>query len=87
MQFLLLLANAKDDFNQYLDENPAVLGALALVLGLMVASWGTISLITGKTRDNYGSNMEGAWVSVVAIIRIICGSAAVVFGIYKIVFG
>ncbi len=87
MQFLLLLADAKDDFNRYLDEHPMVLGAAALVLGLMVAGWGTVSLITGKTRDNYGRKMEGAWVPFVAIIRIFFGLAAVVFGIYKMLFG
>lgn len=87
MQYLLLLADAKDDFNRYLDENPMVLGALALVLGLMVAGWGTVSLISGRTRDNYGRKMEGTWARVVAVIRIICGGAAIVFGIYKMLVG
>ncbi|PQO36663.1 hypothetical protein [Blastopirellula marina] len=87
MHLLLLLADAKDDFNRYLDEHPMVLGAAALVLGLLVAGWGTISLITGKTRDNYGRKMEGAWVPVVALFRIFFGCAAVVFGIYKMIVG
>lgn len=41
MNHIRLLADAKDDFNQYLENNPAILEFGAIGLGLLIGGWGS----------------------------------------------
>lgn len=86
---LLFLAQrgADSPVNVWFRENPLVLGLLAIFLGVVIGGYGVFELITGAARDKFGNKHEGVRGSLLAIIRIVAGAAACLFGMYKIIFG
>lgn len=86
LQELLLFAQ-KEDINKWLDEHPAVLGGLFMILGFGIAMYGVYELKTGVTRDKKGRVMEGSGATAVTYIRIIAGAIFGLFGTYKLLFG
>jgi uncharacterized membrane-anchored protein len=86
---LLMLAQrgAKSPVNQWLDENPLVLGLIAILLGAVLAGSGVYELKKGVAHDKYGNELRGGMGNFASIIRIGAGRAAGVFGIYKMVVG
>lgn len=87
MHLFLLLADAKDDFNQYLENNPAILGLGAMGLGLLIGGWGVAELITGVSRDKKGRVLEGGTGKAASLIRVVFGIGLIGFGLYKLVAG
>ncbi|MDA7503726.1 hypothetical protein OAF42_02550 [Planctomicrobium sp.] len=59
LQELLLFAQ-KEDLNKWLDEHPAVLGGLFMILGFGIALYGVYELKTGVTRDKKGASWKAA---------------------------
>ena len=84
---LILLAEARSDFDRYMDENPFVLGCIAGGLGLVIGGWGLVELLSGTSRDKWGNKVEGINGQLLAIVRIVFGVAAILFGLYKMMAG
>lgn len=83
LQKLLMFAQ-KEDLNKWLDENPAVLGGIFILLGFGIAGYGLYELKTGVTRDKKGRVIEGSGATAVTYIRIVVGSVFGLFGVYKL---
>lgn len=77
----------KEDLNKWLDENPAVLGGIFILLGFGIAGYGLYELKTGVTRDKKGRVIEGSGATAVTYIRIIAGAIFGLFGVYKLLLG
>lgn len=84
---MYLLLRGNDDFNQWLEDNPLVLGGGAIVLGLIMVALGAGSLITGKATGKYGYQMKGGHAYAMGMVRLIFGIACCGFGLYKLVSG
>ncbi|MCR9201371.1 MAG: hypothetical protein NXI04_22230 [Planctomycetaceae bacterium] len=78
---------ANSAMNKWLNENPAVLGLLAIGLGVVLAGSGIYEMQSGVTRDKYGNEIKGGLGKFTSVVRILFGAAACVFGLYKIVAG
>jgi len=76
-----------DGPNKWLADNPRVLGAGALVLGLILVGLGVSALLTGQARTKYGGQVEGGQAKVLAIAWLGFGIVCVAFGLFKIVGG
>lgn len=87
MPLFHLLADAKDDFNQYLENNPAILGLGSIGLGLLIGGWGAAELISGVSRDKKGRVLEGGAGKAASLIRVVAGVGLIGFGLYKLVAG
>ena len=81
---LLLLAR-NEEINKWLSENPAVLGGLFLVIGLVLLGFGISDLVTGKARGKWGEQMTGGMASLMGIVRLIGGIGCAGFGAFKLV--
>ncbi|PHR95376.1 MAG: hypothetical protein COA78_30290 [Blastopirellula sp.] len=73
--------------NQWLNDNPLVLGGIAILLGLALAGYGLFELKRGVAHDKYGNEMRGGLGKFSSIIRVVFGCAAILFGLYKMVAG
>lgn len=87
MNLFFLLADAKDDFNQYLENNPAILGLGSMALGLLIGGWGVVELISGVSRDKKGRVLEGTSGKAASLIRVVAGLGLIGFGLFKLVAG
>jgi len=87
MNLYFLLADAKEDFNQYLENNPVILGLGALGLGLLIGGWGVVELVSGVSRDKKGRVLEGGTGKAASLVRVAVGVMFAGFGIYKLVAG
>ena len=76
-----------DGANKWLAERPMVVGAGALVLGLILVGLGVSALLTGRARTKYGGQVEGGQAMVLAIVWLVFGIACVAFGLFKMVGG
>ena len=86
MRFFPILARrGNEELNQWLEQNPLVLGGIALGIGVLLAGWGAYELSTGTARDKYGNRVEGGMGMMLAGVRVLFGLAACGFGIYKMV--
>lgn len=83
----LFAQNARDGINNWLNENPIMIGVIFVPLGLILVLSGVYSLSTGSTQDKYGNEITGGLASFTSIIRIVVGIGCVGFGIYKAVMG
>lgn len=81
---LLLLAR-NEEINKWLGENPAILGGLFLVIGLVLLGFGISDLVTGKARGKWGEQMTGGMASLMGIVRLIGGIGCAGFGAFKLV--
>ena len=73
--------------NQWLNDNPIILGMLALLIGAVLAQSGLRELRKGVARDKYGNKMTGGYGKFVSILRIVIGVGSCGFGLYKIIAG
>ena len=87
MSLISLLADANDPINVWLTEHPAVLGLIAIAIGALLVYFGYAGLQSGTTKDKWGNKMEGGMASFASIIRLLFGSAACLFGLYKMIAG
>ena len=89
MNILNLLAQrgADSPANRWLNENPLVLGLLALLIGVALAGSGIYEMRTGVSRDKYGNEIKGGLGKMTSILRIVIGTAACVYGVYKMIAG
>lgn len=71
--------------NNWLSQNPMVLGLGALALGAVLIGFSIAGLMTGETHDKRGRKMEGSTAKTMSIIRLVFGIVCVLFGLYKIV--
>lgn len=76
-----------DAANQWLSQHPLVLGAGALVLGLVIIAFGVSAVSTGQTRDKYGRPLEGANARAMGVVRLVFGTLCALFGVVKIISG
>lgn len=87
-KYLLLARRGSDsEINQWLDQNPLVLGLIALAIGALIGFWGVYELYRGVALDKRGRELTGGQAVALAVIRIVAGFAACLFGIYKMLAG
>ena len=87
MNVLLARLGADSPINKWLNENPLVLGGIALVIGGVLAASGVRELRKGVAHDKYGNEIQGGKGRFISILRIVAGLAAAGFGIYKMMTG
>ncbi len=87
MDILSLLSQANSEANQWLNENPLILGLLILAIGSALLFFGIFGLKRGEIRDKWGIRLTGSMARFSSIVRIFAGSAAMLFGLYKIISG
>jgi len=81
---MFLLAR-NEEINRWLNENPAILGGIFLVIGLVLLGFGISDLVTGKARGKWGTEMTGGMASLMGIIRLVAGVGCAGFGLFKLV--
>ncbi len=79
-----LIGDPNDAVNQWLNENPVVLGAGAMVFAVIFLFLGIRSLRSGTATTKYGQKVEGPMAYVQGGAFTIFGVLAAGFGIYKI---
>jgi len=87
MDTFFLLAQRNEELNRSLAENPMVLGAFFLVIGLAVGGWGLYELLRGVSYSKYGRAIRGGQAKVVAILRVVAGACCILFALYKMLLG
>jgi uncharacterized membrane-anchored protein len=87
MDRIFLLAQRNEEINNWLSENPLILGLVFLAIGAAVGGWGLYELSTGVAYSKRGKAMTGNTAKVTAIIRIVAGAGCVLFALFKILFG
>ena len=83
----MCLFAANEEVNNWLAENPLILGAGALLLGLVLIGFGVYSLITGRAATKRGPDLTGGNAKAMAVIWIVFGVLCLLFGAFKIVSG
>ncbi len=73
--------------NQWLNENPLVLGLIFLVLGGVLLAVGVQQWRSGVAQDKWGNEYSGDYAQFLSIIRIVIGAICCGFAIYKMVVG
>jgi uncharacterized membrane protein len=73
--------------NNWLADNPVILGSAALVLGLILVVLGVRALVTGRATAKRGPDLQGANAKAMGIVWAAAGSLCLLFGLYKIVSG
>lgn len=83
MNNLVLLAQwgADSPVNEWLNENPLVLGLLALLIGAALAGSGVYEMRKGLSHDRYGNEIKGGLGKMTSILRVALGAAACAFGV------
>lgn len=81
---MLILAR-NEELNRWLSENPAVLGGVFLVIGLVLLGFGISDLATGKARGKWGTEFTGGMASMMGAIRLVAGLGCTGFGLFKLV--
>jgi hypothetical protein len=76
-----------EEINQWLAENPLVLGGAAVVLGLILVVLGVYSLITKRAPTKRGPDLEGGHAVAMAVVWLVFGGLCLLFGAFKIVTG
>jgi hypothetical protein len=76
-----------EEANQWLAENPLVLGGGAVVLGLILVGLGVYALITKRAPTKRGPDLEGGHAVAMAVVWLVFGGLCLLFGAFKIVTG
>jgi len=74
-----------EEINKWLGENPAILGGIFLLIGLVLLGFGISDLVTGKARGKWGTEMTGGMASMMGIVRLVAGIGCAGFGAFKLV--
>lgn len=78
------VASHQQEINQWLEENPLVLGGMFLVLGLVLLGFGVAALATGRSRSKYGRKLEGPMARVHGGVLAAAGAFCLVFALFKL---
>ena len=81
---MYLLAR-NEEINQWLADNPAVLGGGAVLLGLVLLGFGVTALMSGKSTGKYGQKFEGPMAHLHGAVLTIFGVGVLIFGAIKLV--
>ena len=76
-----------EEINQWLADNPLVLGGGAVVLSLPFFALGVYALVTGVAPTKRGRNLKGSNAKVMAFVWLGFGGLVLLFGLFKIVTG
>ncbi|MBI3862059.1 MAG: hypothetical protein HY290_09200 [Planctomycetia bacterium] len=87
IHWLLAQRGPNSPANKWLNENPAVLGLIAIGIGILLIFAGLNNLRTGVTRNKLGMEFRGGIAQFSGILRVLIGVAACGFGLYKIFAG
>lgn len=85
--FLLARRGTNGPANQWLNENPLVLGLIFLVIGGPLLGTGIYGLQSGRTQDKYGNEMSGGMGQALSWVRVVGGVVCVGFALYKMLIG
>ncbi|MBY0230112.1 MAG: hypothetical protein K2W96_12590 [Gemmataceae bacterium] len=77
------LFGQKQAVNEWLDQNPMVLGGAALLFGLVFVGLGVSALMTGRAPAKRGDDLEGGSAVAMAVLWLVFGAACLAFGGYK----
>lgn len=78
-----LLADRNDDINKWLAANPVVLGAGAILIGLILVGLGVSVFVTGKAVTKKGPDLEGGQAKAMGYVWLTFGVLAIGFGLFK----
>ncbi len=78
---------ADSPINQWLNDNPLVLGGIMLAIGALLLGSGVYELRSGVTHDKRGNVIPGGMGKFTSILRIVCGLGVCGFGLYKLMAG
>ena len=84
---LLAQSDPNSPINQWLNQNPLVLGLIILVIGVILVVTGSRELQRGVAIDKYGKEYTGGMGQFISIVRVVGGMMACGFAIYKMTFG
>ena len=70
-----------EEINQWLKDHPAVLGGGATLLGLVILGFGVKAILSGRSTDKWGREMEGGMARLHGILLAIAGGCMVIFGL------
>ena len=84
---IILFADRNSAANVWLRENPLVLSAIAVVIGLALLFFGITGLTSGSTQGKFGNTLSGGSATAVSVVRLIGGIGAILFAIYVAMFG
>lgn len=84
---LSLFAASEAEINQWLEQNPLVLGGIALLIGLVLLGFGVKALLTGVSHSKWGTEFNGPMAHLHGIILTGFGGLVILFALYKIVVG
>jgi hypothetical protein len=76
-----------EEANNWLTDHPVVLGAGAVVLGLILVGLGVWSLVTGHAPTKRGPDLEGGTAKAMGFVWLGFGALCLLFGCFKIVSG
>lgn len=76
-----------EEINQWLADNPLVLGGGAVVLSLPLLALGVFALVSGVAPSKWGKNLKGSNAKVMAFVWLGFGGLVLLFGLFKIVTG
>jgi hypothetical protein len=76
-----------EEINRWLADNPLILGAGAVVLGLILVALGAYALITKRTPTKRGPDLEGGHAVAMAVVWLVFGGLCLLFGAFKIATG
>ena len=65
----------------------AVFGAIFIVIGGLLLSFGVRDLRRGVARDKFGREVSGGMATLISVVRVIGGVIAGGFGLFKLVMG
>jgi hypothetical protein len=81
------LFGKNEEINNWLADNPLILGGGAVALGLVLVGLGVWSLLSGTAPTRRGADLEGGNAKAMAFVWLGFGALCLVFGIFKMVSG
>lgn len=69
--------------NNWLSENPLILGGIFLLIGIALLGFGVYELSVGVAHNKRGKKFEGGTAKTMSIARLVAGVVCCGFAIYK----